>query len=420
MNDSLAAVAALVRQTSGIVLADSQEQALRSALRRAAPQLDTTGFLAEASAGAGGRRLLGRLIDEITIKETTFLRDSDELEAIDWRGLLERTHRVGSGAVRVWSAACATGEEAYTLAMLASEAFGADEPPVQVLGTDISSSALADARAGRYRERALRQVDEQRRERYFTRDGADYLVGDRLRRLVRFRRHNLVRGPMPPLDEERFDLVVCRNVLIYFDGPTIDRVRRSLEGALRGDGSLMLGAADALGGTRPLTVAPAALPRPPAASATVRELRRPLRRAADPSRNDILRAALAAADAGRRDEAWAHTTTLLRRLPFDADAHFVRGIVELENGSPRAAIASLRRALYADPAFGVAAFALASAYDVLGDRPAARRVYEQALRTIDPADDRHGALLEQIDLRNLTEACRLRLAEGSAVAGGSG
>jgi chemotaxis methyl-accepting protein methylase len=417
VNGSLAALAELVHEASGIVLADGQEQALGAALRRAAPEFDASQFLAEARVAPGGRRLVERLVDEIAVKETTFLRDSGQLNAIDWHGLLECAHRRGASTIRVWSAACATGEEPYTLALLAARAFGGNQPPVDVLGTDISAAALAQARAGRYRERAMRHVDRPSRQRFFAVDGADYVVGEQLRRHVRFERHNLVRDPIPPLGEAPFDLIVCRNVLIYFDVPTIDRVRGALGRALESGGTLVLGAADSLGGSS----APSgtlAEPLPPVAAASpVRELRRPLGRTDGFSRDELLRQALAAADAGRCDEARAHTATLLRRVPLDADAHFVLGIVELEDGSPRAAVASLRRALYVDPDFGIAAFALACAYDSLGDHGAARRAYEQAVRTIDPADDRHGALLEQIDLRNLTEACLLRL-DAHAAAGG--
>jgi chemotaxis protein methyltransferase CheR len=410
-------LAALVHRVTGIVVAGGDEHALGAALRRAAPGLDAAEFLARSAAAPEGRHLVERLVDELTVKETTFLRDRGQLDAIDWDGLLERAHRTGSSAIRVWSAACATGEEAYTLALLASQAFDTDEPPIDILGTDISLAALADAERGCYRERAMRHVDAPARQRFFTLNGHEHVVAEELRRHVHFQRHNLVLDPIPPLGEPPFDLIVCRNVLIYFDVPTIDRVRGAFAHAIRAGGTLVIGAADALGGST-VSVATLDVTRPPIpATPGTRELRRPLGRAADPSRNDLLRAALAAADAGRCDEARAYAATLLRRTPLDADAHFVHGVVELEDGSPHAAVASLRRALYVDPDFGVAAFALAFAHDTLGDRGAARRAYERALRTIDPTDDRHGALLEQIDLRNLTEACRLRLMADVTVRG---
>ena len=240
-------IADLIREQTGIVLPATRESAIAAAVARAAPGLDLAAFLRAASGPQGDRGLVHRLIDEVTIQETSFVRDRSQFDEIGWHGLLEADVAAGSQTIRVWSAGCASGEEAYTLALLAAEAFAPGPPPVDVLGTDVSSAALAAAAAGRYRERAVRGLEPSLRERYLDRqtDGS-YLVGHRLRALVRFRRHNLVRDPVPPLGESHFDLIVCRNVLIYFDAPTIAQVIESLQRSLRRGGMLMLGAADAL------------------------------------------------------------------------------------------------------------------------------------------------------------------------------
>jgi tetratricopeptide (TPR) repeat protein len=101
--------------------------------------------------------------------------------------------------------------------------------------------------------------------------------------------------------------------------------------------------------------------------------------------------------------------SLLADTPLDADAHFIQGLVLLESGEPAAAAIALRRALCADARFALAAFTLGRAFDALGDRPAARRAYEQALRTLDPEDDRHERILQQIDPGDIATACRARL-----------
>src|SRR5205814_9563365 len=98
-----------------------------------------------------GPHLWAGLIDEITVKETFFLRHVEQLNELQWPRLLERARAAGSDRVRVWSAACATGEEPYSLALLACEAFGTNTPPVTILATDISASALARAQAGEHR-----------------------------------------------------------------------------------------------------------------------------------------------------------------------------------------------------------------------------------------------------------------------------
>jgi chemotaxis protein methyltransferase CheR len=407
--NALTGIAEYVRRETGIVLPAARETAILAAVARAAPGLDPGTFVRAASVPEAGRRLMDRLIDEVTVQETAFLRDRSQLDAIAWHRLLEAARAAGSGTIRAWSAGCASGEEAYTLALLAAEAFAPARVPVDVLGTDISGAALAAATAGRYRERAVRALDPSLRLRYLDQqpDGS-YLVSDQLRSLVRFRRHNLARDPKPPPGGEAgFDLIACRNVLIYLDSTLAGQVITSLERSLRRGGVLMLGPADALARTasRP-PVRPEA--RPPQAARGA--LRRPLGRDPSPSRERQLSAVLAAVDRGDRDGALAYVAALLTDDPLDADAHFMAGLVTLEAGRPAKAVAALRRALYADPAFGLAAFTLGRAYDALGETPAARRAYERALRTLDPADNRHEPVLQQVDIADIAAACRTRLA----------
>ncbi len=100
---------------------------------------------------------------------------------------------------------------------------------------------------------------------------------------------------------------------------------------------------------------------------------------------------------------------LLAGDPLDADAHFIDGLVALEARRPAEAAIALRRALCADAGFGLAAFTLGRAYDELGDTLAARRSYELSLRTLDPEDDRHAQILQQVDIGDIAAACRARL-----------
>jgi chemotaxis protein methyltransferase CheR len=426
VNSELTEVVALVRKETGIAWPAVRETAVRAALERAAPGLGPGAFVRAAADPAGGRDLTDRLIDEVTNQETSFLRDRAQLDEIDWPGLLRGARAAGSGRIRVWSAGCASGEEAYTLALLAAEAFAPAPAPAEVLGTDISGAALAAAVAGSYRERAMRALEPSLRGRYFQLhpDGA-YVVGDRLRRLVRFRRHNLAVQPIPPPGEAGFDLVTCRNVLIYFRAPLAEQVIGSLERSLRPGGRFILGAADALqrapgGPPRPAgplrataparrqplgrqqASAPRAAPSPGAASS----------RGAATSRGRLLAAALDAADQGDHGGAQARVAALLADNPLDADAHFIAGLVALDTGDPAAAVAALRRALYADAAFALGAFTLGRAYDALGDSAAARRAYERSLRLLEPAGRGHEVLLEQIQAGDIAAACRARLAVG--------
>lgn len=400
MSPALDQVAELVRLESGIALRPRQRSALAAAIRRAAPGLDADGFLRLAAEPVGGRTLVQRLLDEITIQETSFLRDRRQLEAVDWGALTQAARAAGDERVRIWVAGCATGEEAYSLVLLACEELGTTDPPLDVLATDISQAALAAAAEARYRKRSVRELETELVERYFISEGGRYAVKPELRRPVRFLRHNLVHDPVPPLAEPRFDLIVCRNVLIYFDGPTILQVIAALERALCPTGMLLLGAADALHGstkrladaTPPLRTAPKKAKRPPRKNP-----------------EELLATALAAADQGRRAEALQATAELLEEDPLNAEAYFVRGMVELAGGASADAVVSLRRALYIDPTFGIAAFTLGRAYEELADHQAARRAYAQALRAL-AEDDQHDALLHQIDLGDIAAACTARIA----------
>jgi chemotaxis protein methyltransferase CheR len=384
VSELLDEVAELVRREAGIRVQPNQYVSLRAAIARAAPETDAAAFLRLATDPVWGRETVAKLVDEVTIKETSFFRDRRQLDAISWRLLLERARSAGASEVRVWSVACATGQEPYTLAILAHEAFAPFEPPVRVLGTDIAASALEVALAGRFSERQLRGVDPHVRRRYFEEHGEGVVVTARIRTAVEFRPHNLARDPVPPLGEGSFDLILCRNVLIYFDGETVERVIESLEGALAPGGMLILGSADTLCGTARRLARIGAEPesrreRRPAEPR--RALRRPLGRAEEPAPVEHL----------------------------DSDAYFTSGLAALEEGDPQAAAAALRRALYVDPTFGLAAFTLGRAYEAAADPTAARRAYEQALRTLDVADDRHDHLLQQVDLEDIAAACRARL-----------
>jgi tetratricopeptide (TPR) repeat protein len=284
------------------------------------------------------------------------------------------------------------------------------------------------------------------RERYFSSAGAVSTVGDRLRRLVEFRRHNLVRDSMPPTGEQLLDVILCRNVLIYFDRPTVERVVNALEGALVPDGLLLLGAADRLSGqSLPTTRRRPGAPAPLLSDA--RELRRAVllrssgRKQAgvqrprstpaptDPEhtprgqapREQVTREqashdslltpadAIKAADGGELDLAVQIAKDVLAEDPLDSQAHFIRGVAELARNDARAALEPLRRALYIDPNFSLAVFKLACAHDALGERGPARRAYERTQRTLDHCATEQTRQADQLDLLDIASACHTRL-----------
>src|SRR5579871_936924 len=182
-----------------------------------------------------------RLINSFLIKVTEFFRDADLFQYLREQVIpdLIRTAEQRNNELRVWSAGCATGEEAYSLAILVCEALGSqrEEFNVRIFATDLDASAVAIARRGVYPALALASAPPDLVERYFNRVGNDYEVAKRVRSLIIFGQHDLgQRAPFP-----RLDLTLCRNVLIYFTPELQKRALQLFAFSLRDDGYLVLG-----------------------------------------------------------------------------------------------------------------------------------------------------------------------------------
>jgi len=190
----------------------------------------------------GDRRELDALIDVLVVPETYFFREFDALK-FAVKEFLEPAVARG-GRPRVWCAACASGEEPLTVAMLLSEAGVLER--VDIVASDMSLRALERAKSGRFGPRALRQIpDPALVDRFLLRNGDRLEVRPELVRAIDFRRLNLI-------DSEaiarfgRFDLILCRNVLIYFRDAIMARVVRTLGEALAPGGALLVGVSESL------------------------------------------------------------------------------------------------------------------------------------------------------------------------------
>jgi two-component system CheB/CheR fusion protein len=180
------------------------------------------------------------LFDTLLINVTEFFRDPPAWDALR-RDALPRIldGKPADEAIRVWSAGCSSGQEAYTTAMVLAEAIGEDDyrERVKIYATDIDEPALEQARQGVYTGKELETVPADLRERYFERAGAGLSFRKDLRRNVIFGRNNLVADA--PIS--RLDLLVCRNTLMYFNAETQSRILRHFHFALRDSGVLLLG-----------------------------------------------------------------------------------------------------------------------------------------------------------------------------------
>jgi len=251
-----------IRRLCGIVLSEDKEYLVRHRLEPVVRLAGCRGFqeFCERLAQGGSVHLREAVIEAITTQETSFFRDHHPFDALRrqilpdlWRTATPGGSRV-RGPIRIWCAATATGQEAYSLAILILELAagrsvpGARPEDFSILATDISARALATAKAGAYERRQLeRGLTPAQIHHYFEHCGEHWVARPALRKLVEFRRVNLVE-PFPGLGT--FDLILCRNVLIYFH----EDARRSICGRffemLPIGGWLLLGSAENLYGVR--------------------------------------------------------------------------------------------------------------------------------------------------------------------------
>ena len=196
----------------------------------------------------GRDRMIGdQIVDALLNQETSFFRDASIFDlVVEAVAAAEQTRR----RVRLWCAGCSTGQEPLSLAMLFAERAEQGAPMPDIIATDVSDAALTRARAARYNQFEMqRGLPIRRLMRWFDTDGSDWAGKPELTRLVKFSRHNLVADPPPA---GAFDVILCRNVLLYLSGDAKAGVFRRFAKALRPDGMLVLGAGETVIGQTPL------------------------------------------------------------------------------------------------------------------------------------------------------------------------
>ncbi len=189
-------------------------------------------------------REMANLINRLTTNHTYFMREAEHFEHFMHVFLPKADKNIKDHDLRIWSAGCSFGNEAYNLAMCLDEYFGFRQKSwdLKILATDISLNALRSASVGLYTEQALNDLPENWKSKYFTRkNNGLYQVNDKIRSNVIFRYHNL-------MDEinfkKRFDLILCRNVMIYFDDRDKSALCRRFYDATENGGYLYIGHAE--------------------------------------------------------------------------------------------------------------------------------------------------------------------------------
>ena len=355
--------------------------------------LDSGAYLHRLETGRWGDELVA-LAEDLTITETYFFRHSEQLRALRDEVLPRRlAARSAERVLRLLSVGCSSGEEAYTLGIVAREAQPDPAWIIDVLGLDANPAVLRRACAARYSGWSLRETSDRVRQRWFRAHDGEYDVDPEIRASVRFRRYNVADDEPALWQPGQYDVVFCRNLLMYLAPATQAALIRRMTGALAPGGFLFLGHTDSLGGRpeglepthshrafyyRRTVAAPAATPAaqpkprpkvpapPPGPGVYERAvaLLAAERFAAAlavvegglgdrPQPRDLLLHGVLLAQAGRLDEAEAVCRRLLDADGLYADAHHLLGICLEDDAAADVAIGYYRLAAYLDATFAM-------------------------------------------------------------------
>lgn len=388
---------------------------------------DYLDLLKDQRAGESERHLL---IGQLTIGETYFFRHTEQFEALRDLALPELIERNRDRrSLRIWSAGCAIGAEPYTLAILLKQHF-ADRLAgwdVQIIGSDINPAFLARAGRGEFDERALRSTADDFKHAWFTRTGTSWTINSDVRQWVSFQYHNLVEHPYPSIVHGivAVDLILCRNVMIYFNWEVIARIIARFRECLVDGGWLAVGHAEsnpeifrayrtvnAPGATLyqktgepaaagfPLAMPEASASWQPAPYAPQQAWSAPVLPAIPAAPRSLVEPPHAApviseltqvrqlADEGKWAAAARGCDGLLERDQLNPAVHFYRALVVENLGDLPGAEGSFRRAIYLDRAFVLAHYHLALLLAKTGRRDAAIQSIRNVERLLARMDKR--------------------------------
>jgi len=328
------------------------------------------------------------LVEAFTVGHTWFYRDPEQLELIS---RLIETELHDQQPVQVWVPGCATGEDVYTLAMLAARSGWRGS----FLGTDINAGFVERAKAGRYNAWTLRNLPPEIRAHLRDRGGGQFEVAREVRSTVRFGCHNLL-DPPAPSPTGAWNIILCRNVLIYFRPAQTLAAIEQLGRALASNGWLFLGASDAISTTLPgvrqialegRSALRRATARPKGAAGTGHAAARPKGAATGPS---FERDRPSGRDVDRHAEPQCPTVCTLPppappagEVPADRqkarDVWLARGVAALEAGQTQSALVDLIKAIEVDTLCGEAHLFAGVAYHLSGDAPSAVQAFRAAI-----------------------------------------
>ncbi|MDG5470646.1 protein-glutamate O-methyltransferase CheR [Jeotgalibacillus sp. ET6] len=225
-----------VDRKTGINLSLYKEAQMKRRLTSLYEKKGYTSFTEFYSSLHQNENLLKEFLDRITINVSEFYRNVKRWEVLEQKilpDLLKEKHKI-----KIWSAACSTGEEPYSLAMMMLNLLPASS--FTIIATDLDASAIEKAQIGLYSERSLAEIPKNMKRRHFIHQGAYYKISDDIKSCVTFKQQNLLKDRF----ESQFDLIVCRNVMIYFTEDAKDLLYHKFSGALGKNGILFVGSTE--------------------------------------------------------------------------------------------------------------------------------------------------------------------------------
>lgn len=240
----------LIHNRYGLVIHVNQAQELAKTITAACNKFhyQPQEYLDQLKTCSSNSSLLADLVAAITVGESYFFRDKNQMHLLEDKLLPQLINQKSQDfTLKIWSAGCSSGEEIYTIAMLLAELIpDIDIWDIYLLGTDINTAALQKATAGVYGQWSMRSIPEKYMQRYFLKNNRTYTLSPEIRDLVQFKYLNLCDNSYPSIINGIFevDLILCRNVLIYFDNELVTKIIKKISACMTENAYLLLGASD--------------------------------------------------------------------------------------------------------------------------------------------------------------------------------
>ena len=226
-----------IRKLTEIDLSSYKEQQMKRRIDTLIANHGISGYDKYITALKSDRELFEEFVSYITINVSEFYRNPEQWAFLEKEVFPEMIRRFGKN-LKIWSAACSTGDEPYSLVMALFRFVPLSQ--INIFATDLDKQIIEKAKVGLYKEKSVAAVPEDLRKRFFTKVGLSYKIADEIKARVHFQEHNLLKDPYP----KDFHLIVCRNVLIYFTEEAKEEIFRKFYASLSPGGTLFIGSTE--------------------------------------------------------------------------------------------------------------------------------------------------------------------------------